>query len=153
MIFRLFAVLAALFLSAAAWADTLVVNSPGDGFLNLRTGPGSKYQVIMRMPHRSHVETLEIAGNWARVRHETGNVGWAFRKYMVSPEPGPVRYRVVSPNDGFLNLRTGPGTRYDIITPMYNGTRVTILESAGAWVRVRTDLGQEGWAFAKYLLR
>ncbi len=153
MALRICTLLAALVISAAAWAETLVVNSPGDGYLNLRTGPGGQYNVIMRMPHSSSLEALEYAGNWARVRHETGTVGWAYRKYMVKPASAPVLYQVYSPGDGYLNLRTGPGTRYGIITPMYNGTRVEILERAGQWVRVYTEYGQEGWAFAKYLVR
>lgn len=151
MLSRMLAVLAALVIGASAWAETLVVNSPGDGYLNLRTGPGGSFAIIMRMPHRSHLETLEYAGNWVRVRHETGNVGWAYRKYMS--DPAPVLHRVYSPNDGFLNLRRGPGTGYGIITPMYNGTRVEILKWSGKWVLVDTEYGQRGWAYSDYLVR
>lgn len=153
MFARLTTALAVLFFAFAAHAETMVVNSPGDGYLNLRTGPGSGYQVIIRMPHSSLLDTLEYAGNWARVRHESGYEGWAYRKYMVRYDPNPYGYRVYSPNDGFLNLRTGPGTNFAIITPMYNGTDVRILEWSGKWVRIETEYGQTGWAYSSYLVR
>lgn len=153
MIARIAATLVALVLAAAVHAETLRVNSPNDGYLNLRTGPGSQFDIIMHMPHGSQVETLEYAGNWVRVRHQSGTVGWAFRKYMVRYDPHPNQYRVYSPNDGFLNLRTGPGTQFGIITPMYNGTQLQILEWAGKWVRVRTQYGHEGWAYSSYLVK
>ncbi len=150
---RLFAGLVALIWATTAQAEWLVVNSPNDGFLNLRTGPGGGLAIIMEMEHGTAVKTLEYSGNWARVEHESGNVGWAHRKYMVKPAAGPVRYYVYSANDGFLNLRTGPGTNFAIIRPMYNGSWVEILEQAGNWVRVYHESGDEGWAYRTYLRR
>lgn len=134
----------------AAQADTYVVNSPGDGYLNLRTGPGSNYAIIRPMTHGSTVETLEWAGNWVRVRHASGDVGWAFAKYLgraVSPYK-----QVYSPSDGYLNLRTGPGTQYNIIRRMYNWEGVKLLEIKGNWARVRHDSGATGWAHRRYLV-
>ncbi|MDF0600744.1 SH3 domain-containing protein [Psychromarinibacter sp. C21-152] len=153
MLARLTTAVAVVFFALAAQAETMMVNSPNDGFLNLRTGPGNGYQIIMQMPHSSLLETLERSGNWLRVRHESGYEGWAYRKYMVRYDPTPNLYRVYSPNDGFLNLRTGPGTRFAIITPMYNGTEVRILEWSGKWVRVQTEYGQQGWAYSSYLVK
>jgi len=135
----------------ALWAEVLVVNSPGDGFLNLRTGPGSQYNIIMPMQHGTTVETLEIKGSWARVRHESGNVGWAFRQHMVSFDDGVQMRRVYSPGDGFLNLRSGPGSDFAVLRRMYHGDWVQILERKGNWVRVHHPSGTEGWAYSKYL--
>ena len=44
---------------------------PGDGCLNLRTGPGTNYQIIMPMYNGEMVEILAACGNWRRVRHKT----------------------------------------------------------------------------------
>jgi uncharacterized protein YraI len=137
--------------SLPARAETLIVNSPGDGYLNLRTGPGTGYAIIRPMYHGSRVETLEWAGNWVRVRHESGDVGWAYGQYLRRPN---TRWRsVYSPGDGYLNLRTGPGTKYSIIMRMYNGERVQILDRSGKWRYVRHQSGAEGWAYVDYLVR
>ncbi len=151
-------ILASLFIliaaAAPALAETRIVNSPGDGFLNLRTGPGSEFQVVRRMGHGSAVEVLEVKGNWARVRHEfSGAQGWAFRKHLVLDSRGSAVREVWSPGDGFLNLRSGPGTDFHVLRKMFNGERVEILERKGNWVRVRHQSGTRGWTYEKYLKR
>jgi len=153
MLLRLLAPLLALFFAISAHAEVMVVNSPGDGFLNLRTGPGSNFAIVLQMNHGTTVNTLEYSGSWARVEHESGAVGWASRKYMTRYAQGAAKYYVYSPNDGFLNLRTGPGTNYSVISRMYNGSWVEVLERAGNWVRVFHEYGDEGWAYSKYLQR
>jgi len=137
--------------AVAAQAETLRVHAPGDGFLNLRTGPGGGYAIVMQMDHGSYLDTLETAGNWVRVRHESGATGWAYRKHMRMIPAYTTERIVSSPSDGFLNLRTGPGTSFAILREMYNGESVWILERKGGWVRVQHSSGAKGWAFEKYL--
>lgn len=142
---------AGLVTARAASAETLIVHSPGDGFLNLRTGPGTRYAIIRQMDHGSRVETLEWSGKWVRVRHQSGAVGWAYAEHLRRPA-SPSR-KIYSPRDGFLNLRTGPGTGYGIVMRMYNGERVEILDRSGKWRFVRHQSGAEGWAYVDYLVR
>ena len=56
-----------------------VVHAPYDHFLNLRTGPGTAYHVIGKMPHGSKVRLLgERHGRWVAVKHvHSGKRGWA----------------------------------------------------------------------------
>ncbi|MAM61919.1 SH3 domain-containing protein [Maritimibacter sp. UBA3975] len=143
---------AALLAGTSARAERMLVNSPGDGFLNLRSGPGSGFNILYQMPHGSSVETLESAGGWVRVRHESGAVGWAFARYLASAGTSPFRY-IYSAGDGYLNLRTGPGTKFNIIRRMYNGEEVRLLERRGSWVRVRHESGAVGWASEKFMRR
>ena len=140
----------AALVAGRAQAQTYAVNSPRDGFLNLRTGPGEQFDIIGRMNHGSRVTVLENAGAWVRVRHDSGTVGWCSSRFLASLAVSPYYY-IYSPNDGFLNLRSGPGTKFSIIGPMYNGQEVRILERAGDWVRVRHESGTVGWCSAKYL--
>jgi uncharacterized protein YraI len=50
-----------------------------------------------------------------------------------------------------LRLRTGPGTDYDIITLMYEGQSVTVLDGPqDGWYQVRYG-SETGWAFGDYL--
>ncbi len=142
--------LAASFHAGAAAAETLIVHSPGDGYLNLRTGPGTRYDILRAMAHGSRVETLEWAGHWVRVRHESGDTGWCSSKFLARQAS---RWRYVhSAHDGYLNLRRGPGTRYAIKMRMYNNERVEVLESSGKWLKVRHESGTIGWAYSRYLL-
>lgn len=141
-----------VFSSIAALAETRIVHSPGDGFLNLRTGPGSAYNIVRRMGHGSAVDILETKGGWSLVHHRaSGDKGWAYRKYLVNKAQSPGMRRVHSPGDGFLNMRSGPGSDFAVLQRMYHGDRVKILERKGNWVRVRHGSGAKGWAYAKYL--
>ncbi|MEZ5714701.1 MAG: SH3 domain-containing protein [Paracoccaceae bacterium] len=144
--------IATLFATVVAASEMRVVNSPGDGFLNLRTGPGSGFAIVLPMTHGSTVEVLETKGGWRRVQHqESGAAGWAFGKYLAPFEGGVPTKFVHSPGDGFLNLRTGPGSGFAIVRRMYNGDAVEIIERKGSWVRVYHQSGAEGWCSEKFL--
>ncbi|MCS6799130.1 MAG: SH3 domain-containing protein [Myxococcota bacterium] len=51
-----------------------------------------------------------------------------------------------------LNLRSGPSTRYSVITVMPNGVRVTLVRSSPAdgWYNIRYG-STEGWSYGAYL--
>lgn len=151
MLKRLIATFMFIGFAVAAQAETLRVHSPGDGFLNLRTGPGGDYAIIMQMDHGSYLDTLETAGNWVRVRHESGATGWAYRKHMRNLPAQSNERSVYSPGDGFLNLRTGPGSSFAIVRRMYHGDSVYLGERKGNWVFVQHASGAKGWAYSKYL--
>lgn len=55
-----------------------------------------------------------------------------------------------------LNLRSGPGTDYDIVAKLGRGTALTLLgrddvPANGLWVYVYSGDGAEGWALSDYL--
>lgn len=62
----------------------LSVVYPENGTLNLRAGPGVGFEVIAPMERGSWVQVQAHAGNWAKLRHESGVEGWAARKYLTN---------------------------------------------------------------------
>jgi len=50
----------------------------------------------------------------------------------------------------YLNVRSGPGTNYDVIGKLYNGNNVDILEESGGWYKINYN-GQEAWVCGKYV--
>ena len=59
-------------------------------------------------------------------------------------------YRV-NTNGGRLNLRTGAGTHYKIITSLCYGKPVKLIKKCGDWYKVQTFNGVTGWASKRYL--
>lgn len=116
--------------------------------LNLRTGPGTGYAIILAMPAGSKVEMLSASGGWAKVTYQ-GTTGYASTAYLTATAPGTpavvVKYTTAS-----LNLRTGPGTGYAIILTMPKGAKVEVLSEAGGWARV-TYGSTTGYASTAYL--
>ena len=63
----------------------LVVNAP-DGALALRVAPNLNAGVIRQMRNGTRVTLLgQDNGPWVRVRHQSGDVGWAFRPSLRFP--------------------------------------------------------------------
>ena len=50
-----------------------------------------------------------------------------------------------------LNLRSGNGVKYPIITTLDSEEPVALLSSAGEWSKIATRDGNEGWVVSKYL--
>jgi hypothetical protein len=51
-----------------------------------------------------------------------------------------------------LNVRSGPGIEYEVLTRLPDGTRVVVLERSGLWVKITPpDAPAEGWVLERYL--
>lgn len=57
---------------------------------------------------------------------------------------------IVSSYDGYLNLRTGPGIGYPIVTRVSNGRTVSITGTSGDWFRAAVA-GRSGWLSSWYV--
>jgi uncharacterized protein YraI len=127
------------------------------GSLNLRSGPGTGYSVILVMPSGSTVTlTGEESGGFSSVAYN-GTAGWAYSAYLgqedggVDTPPPGTDGPSATVVDGSLNLRSGPGTSYAVILVMPDGAEVTLTgESSGDFVSVDYQ-GTAGWAHAGYL--
>lgn len=64
----------------------------------------------------------------------------------ITPEPETPKIGVVSVNSS-LNVRRGPGTNYSYIRSLYNGNKVTILETVSGWYRI----GANEWVIDDYV--
>ncbi len=51
---------------------------------------------------------------------------------------------------GFLNLRAGPGTSFDVRAVLTEGQTLMIIKSAGGWIQVQTESGAVGWVYTQY---
>lgn len=50
--------------------------------INIRNGPGTKYKIVGKAYYGVVFETLEQKSGWAKVKHETGLVGWIKRSLL-----------------------------------------------------------------------
>lgn len=54
--------------------------------------------------------------------------------------------------DGSLNVRSGPGTNYKVISWVRNGQKITVLKDEGAWTKIRVDAtGKTGYIKSSYI--
>jgi len=54
--------------------------------------------------------------------------------------------RLVATSGGIVNIRSGPGTDYNVVVKLENGTRLEVIDRSvdGTWLKVRFE-GGEGW--------
>jgi murein DD-endopeptidase MepM/ murein hydrolase activator NlpD len=157
---------------------TATVNS-ADG-LNLRSGPGTGYDVVVTMPNgaTATVTGAATADNWLPLSYGDKN-GWADGAYLTltqaatsspttsspalsaaaaTPAPaataaaasGAAQTATVLPSDG-LNERSNPDTSSSVVITLPGGATVTVTGSAvNGWVPVSYN-GTSGWVDSTYL--
>lgn len=136
--------------------------------LNVRSGPGTNYDVLGVMQHGAQISLTGDSANGFVGMTWNGIQGWTFADYLAfgdaapdpAPAPGgnsgsvPVGDTVVGSgyvNTDALNLRSGPGTGYSVITVMYSGAGVEIMgDPQGGFYPIRYN-GTTGWASGDYL--
>ena len=54
---------------------------------------------------------------------------------------------------GALNVRSGPGAHFGVVTAVFRGTNLILLgrNGSGSWVQVQTPSGATGWVNANYI--
>lgn len=115
--------------------------------LNLRTGPGTSYSVILVIPNGATVNTTGATQNGFSRLTYNGTTGWSASQYLT----GSSGSTTATVFDGALNLRSGPGTDYPVVTVMPDGATVTITGSlTNGYYPVRYG-NLTGYAFADFL--
>jgi uncharacterized protein YraI len=162
-----------------------VVTAIANFNLNVRSGPGTEYELLATIPAGSVVGFtgfMDGTGEWVQVDAAAGPLGWVAARYlsnvpeglqvrpadlpeeeMAAPAPPP---EVQEEADTFsqavvtatatanLNVRSGPGTEYDILDTLPQGSVVGFtgfMDSTGNWVQIDAAAGPVGWVAAQYL--
>ncbi|MCF0228485.1 MAG: SH3 domain-containing protein [Parasporobacterium sp.] len=112
-------------------------------YISLKAGPGAEYPELYK-PYNGQVFcitqtcTNSFDGRPWGLTSVNGITGWVSLNWTVRNSSvtynqsrdtvfyNNVYYTCVSSSDGFLNMRTGPSVSCPVITPMYNGTYMTV---------------------------
>jgi uncharacterized protein YgiM (DUF1202 family) len=141
------------------------VASTQPSILNVRSGPGTNHSIITTVAAGTQVEILGESedGAWVqgRISSVDGDVWlakWLLRfdtgTLPTAPPAGDaIGAAVTQPSR--MNVRSGPGTNFGVVTSVPAGTRVEILAESqdGTWVQSRIGAVSEAVWLAKWLLR
>lgn len=115
------------------------------GSLNVRTGPGTKYDKVGEVSRASRYAYYEKSGNWVRIKD-----GWVSTSYFYiegTKGSGAGNGTIIGSD---LNARSGPGTGFDSIGGYSKGDKVEILHQldtgSGTW-----GYTSKGWVSMKYV--
>lgn len=142
--------------------------------LSLRATPSLSASVVGHVYQGQRVTAIgrNSANSWVKLRiNETGLEGWisiGFVQLSVplnslpvldgtappapTPTPTPTGATAVI-GTGALNVRSGPGIGYGVVTTVYQGNVVSLLgrNADGSWAKIRTAAGQAGWVNVNYI--
>ena len=161
---------------ASAQKTTGVVS---EGPLNVRSGPGTKYDRVSSLKEGAVVTILETSGDWYKI--SCGSVsGYVSRDYVTvntvsseeppkqepekepeqEPEKEPEKEPEIKVEDmedqeglvmtSSLNIRSGPGTSYDKVGSLKVGNVITIIGKSGNWYKIKSGK-VTGFVSAKYV--
>ncbi|MEM7332725.1 MAG: SH3 domain-containing protein [Chloroflexota bacterium] len=140
--------------------ETMQTSSTGTvntGALNVRSGPSVAYSVSAVIYQGNSVTLLgrNDAGSWLQIQTPAGTTGWvnaslittetAVSSLPVVATPTLAASAVVA--TGALNVRSGPGVNYSVLTAVSYGDSLSLLGrvSNNSWVKVQLGSGQQGW--------
>ena len=141
---RLFMILLLVLLSTAirspiCVAEIVSVKVPK---ANVRSGPGTKYDVRWSVGKFFPLRVLAKKGNWYRVKDFEGDIGWVYQKLTSKIAAVVVKVRRA-------NVRSGPGTGYRVRFKAERGSAFRLIKKTGNWIHVKHLDGDDGWIYQK----
>lgn len=137
------------------------------GALNVRSGPSLAYSPVAVVNQGAVVSLIGRNANstWAKIRLANGTEGWVnAASTYITPNVAISSLPVVDtgiPNvsatalvaTGALNVRSGPGVNYSVVTVVSQGQTVILLgrNANSSWAKIRLGNNTEGWVNASLL--
>ncbi len=128
-------ILFALVTAGAALADRMTVDVPT---ANIRSGPGTKYDVLWQVERYHPVDVIKKSGGWAYFKDYEGDKGWIYADLLKNVNS------VIVVKDK-CNVRSGPGTDEDILFTVERGVPFRVLDRKGNWIQIQHSDGDKGW--------
>lgn len=107
---------------------------------NVRALPNTQSDTLWQVEKYHPLLVLEKKGKWYRFQDFEGDTGWIHSSLVDKTPTVIVKVRRA-------NIRTGPGTQYDLAFDADKGTPFKVLETKGRWKKIRHADGDEGWIF------
>ncbi len=133
---------------------------PHGDVVNVRSGPGVRFNPITRMVGGQSAQILgrSLDGEWLNIGlPDTGAPGWVKAEVvrivngaLTASTPALANAaRLNVPAGDVVNLRTGPGTGFEVLGQMYELETAAIVgrSTDGRWWQVQTDQNT-AWVFA-----
>ncbi len=117
--------------------------------LTLRKGAGSTYKAVKSAKKNTTFYVVKnSSGNWVKVKDKSGTAGYLPTRYLTKGEGSKISAKCKT-NDT-VNLRSGAGTSYNVLTVVPQNTTLTLKSNANTeWGKVKYS-GQTGYISSNY---
>lgn len=131
-------VLLTLLCASLAQAERLVITAP---VANVRSGPGTGYDILWKVEKYHPIFVLETSKGWYHFRDFEGDKGWVHKSLVGNIE-------TIITKTETSNIRSGPGTNYNISFKVEKGIPFKVLKRQGLWIHIQHADGDKGWIHA-----
>ena len=133
-------------------------------YVNLRSGAGTNYSVVTCMRKNTQLTFLSTSlynSSWYYVQMSDGKKGYIFKTYATisstssgsSGSSGSSEKSSGYINSDYVNLRSGAGTNYSVVTCMRKNTAFTLLSTTvynSNWYYIQLTDGRKGYVSKMY---
>ena len=134
--------------SQVAYADSVEYRVITGDYVNFRKGPSTSYSSLGQLNKGDKVEYISVSGSWTKVKYN-GQTGYVYSQY-VSQVNSEAKTEVKYVNCSALNVRSGAGTSYSIITTITKDTKVEVISTSNGWSKIKVGT-TTGYVSSKYL--
>lgn len=117
--------------------ERLIVNA---SIANMRSGPGTKYDVLWQVEQYHPVLVIEKKGSWYKIKDFEGDMAW-IHDSLLSKEWGVITIKKK------CNVRSEPITtgKNNIVFTVEKGVPFKVLGNKGDWLQIEHADGDKGW--------
>lgn len=107
---------------------------------NLRSGPGSKYEVLWQVEKYHPLLIIEKTENWYKIKDFEGDMAW-IHKSLLGKINGVITIKAK------CNVRSKPDKSGKILFTVERGVPFKVLNNNGNWIRIEHADGEIGWIY------
>ncbi|MCP3942157.1 MAG: SH3 domain-containing protein [Desulfobacteraceae bacterium] len=122
---------------SALSAERMVVKAT---IANLRSGPGSKYEVLWQVEKYHPVLVIEKRKSWYKIKDFEGDMAW-IHKSLLGNINGVITIKAK------CNVRSKPNKTGKILFTVERGVPFKVLKRSGDWIRIEHADGEIGWIY------
>ena len=107
---------------------------------NMRSGPGTKYDVLWQVEQYHPVNIVKKKGDWYKIKDFENDVAW-IHKSLLGKVQGVITIKEK------CNIRSRATTKSNIVFTVEKGVPFKVLAKEGSWLKIEHADGDVGWIF------
>ncbi|HGY12178.1 MAG TPA: hypothetical protein ENK36_07425 [Desulfobacterales bacterium] len=110
------------------------------GIANMRSGPGTKYDVLWQVEQYYPVRIVEKKGDWYKIKDFENDVAWLHSSLL-----GKIEGVITIKNK--CNVRSKANTKSQVLFTVEKGVPFKVLARKGNWIKIEHADGDVGWIY------
>lgn len=110
------------------------------GIANMRSGPGTNYDVLWQVEQYHPVIIIKKKGNWYKIKDFENDEAWLHKSLL-----GKIESVITIKKK--CNVRSKAGTKSRILFTVEKGVPFKILKREGSWIKIEHADGDVGWIY------